>query len=95
MVLGLTSWLMVSFSISMSAFVEGVLALELPHIYVLFFQTLYLSIFLVHFIIFASPLYKVSSYSIAIWDRVSTERVELKFGLDFVSPFFSIIPFFL
>jgi hypothetical protein len=46
-------------SISMSAFMEGVPTLELPHIYVLFFPTPLSSIFLVCFIIFASLLYKV------------------------------------
>jgi hypothetical protein len=43
-------------SISMSAFVEGVLSLELPHIYMLFFPNPFINHFLVHFIIFASPL---------------------------------------
>jgi hypothetical protein len=56
-------------SIYMSAFVEGVLSLELPHICVLFFPTPLSTIFLVHFIIFASLLYKISSFDIAVWDR--------------------------
>jgi len=56
-------------SISMSAFMECALALELPHIYVLFFPNPFINLL-------SSPtslylhvsFYKVSSYRIAIWD---------------------------
>jgi hypothetical protein len=43
-------------SMSMSAFVEGSLSLELPHIYMLFFQSPFFHFSNYLFIIFASPL---------------------------------------
>jgi hypothetical protein len=50
-------------SISMSTFVEGALALDLPHIYMLFFPIPLIYLFYKScFIIFASPLCKVSSH---------------------------------
>jgi hypothetical protein len=76
-------------SISMSTFVEGVLSLELPHIYMLFFPNPFinhLSSPLYH--ICKSPFIRFQALALLFGTGVSTERVELKFGLDFVSPFF-------
>jgi hypothetical protein len=51
-------------SISMSDFVEGALALELPLSKRYVFPNPLICLFICPLIIFASPLYKVSSYSI-------------------------------
>ena len=73
---------------SMSAFVEGVLALELPHIYKIFFPNPfinYLSSLLYH--ICKSPFIRFQAITLLFGTGASIERVELKFGLAFVSPF--------
>jgi hypothetical protein len=70
-------------SISLRYFVEGSLSLELPHIYMLFFPNPLSLIFPIPFIIFSSPLYKVSSFNIVMWDQVGTERVELMLWIGF------------
>jgi hypothetical protein len=51
-------------SISMSTFVEGVLSLELPLSKCYVFPNPLIFLFICPLIIFASPLYKVSSYNI-------------------------------
>jgi hypothetical protein len=51
-------------SIFMSAFVKGVLALELPISKCYFFPNPLIFLFICPLIIFASPLYEVSSYSV-------------------------------
>jgi hypothetical protein len=55
-------------SIFINAFVEGVLALEFPLSKCYVFRNPLIFIFVCSLIIFASPLYKVSSYSIITWD---------------------------
>jgi hypothetical protein len=76
-------------SIFMRAFVEGALSLDLPHIYTLYFPNPFIN----HL---SSPLYRIckfpfirfQAFALLFGIGVSTERVELKFGLDFISPFF-------
>ena len=76
-------------SIFMRAFVEGALYLDLPHIYTLYFPNPFIN----HL---SSPLYRIckfpfirfQAFALLFGIGVSTERVELKFGLDFISPFF-------
>jgi hypothetical protein len=71
-------------SISMSAFVEGVLALELPHIYMLCFPNPlinHLSSPLYH--ICKSPFIRFQALALLFGIGVSTKRIELKFGLDY------------
>ena len=55
-------------SISMSAFVEGALALELPLSKRYFFQTPLSAFLFVLLSYLQVPFYKVSSYSITSWD---------------------------
>jgi hypothetical protein len=74
-------------SIYMSAIVEGVLYLELPHIYMLFFPKpfiIHLSSLLYH--IYKSPFIRFQALALLFGTGVRTERVDLKFGLDFVIP---------
>jgi hypothetical protein len=75
-------------SISMSAFVEGALALELPHICVLFFPIPFFHFSKSCFIIYLQvPFVRFQAISIAFfWTGVSTERIELEFGPAFVGP---------
>jgi hypothetical protein len=76
-------------SIYMRSFVEGVISLELPHIYMLFFLILLIFLFLSHALLyFQFPFVRLQAISIAFFldqGPVITKILELKFGLDFFS----------
>jgi hypothetical protein len=81
-------------SISMSAFVEGAPALELPLSNCYVFPNPFICLFIYPLIIFASPLYKVSSYNITAWDWGECRKGRAQVGLDFESPLLSFLSFF-
>jgi hypothetical protein len=95
MVLGITSWLMVSVNpFSMSAFVEGVLALELPLSKCHFFLTLLSAFLFVLLSYLQVPFIRFQAIASLLRTGASMEMVELKFGLVFESPLLSFLSFF-
>jgi hypothetical protein len=81
-------------SISTSAFVEGALALDLPLSKCYVFPNPFICLFICPLIIFAGPLYKVSSYSIIAWDWSERGKGRAQVRLDFESPLLSFLSFF-
>jgi hypothetical protein len=75
--------------ISMRIFMEGALAIELPHIYILFFPNPFINhISSPLYYICKSPFIRFQDVASLFGTRAGTKRVELKLGLDFAIPFF-------
>jgi hypothetical protein len=73
---------------------EGALSLDLPLSMCYFFQTPLSVFYLSSYNICKSPFVRFQAIALLLGTMVSTERVELKFGLDFEIPLLSFIPFF-
>jgi hypothetical protein len=79
----------------MSVNVESAPSLELPRSWALFFPNPFIShLSSPFYYVCKSPSIRFQVVALLFGIGVSIERVELKFGLDFVSPLLSFLSFF-